>query len=98
MATYCGPGDYGNECWKARSGPKEKRCANSTLDLYFAVDFFCCDQDTKGFEVNSNDFVGINRFFFADDIVFNSTVNILIYHHNYIALSIIVHFNSDHNY
>ncbi|GFG09720.1 hypothetical protein IFM61392_06029 [Aspergillus lentulus] len=58
MATYCGPGDYGNECWKARSGPKEKRCANSTLDLYFAVDFFCCDQDAKGFEVNSNGFVG----------------------------------------
>ncbi|PKX96209.1 uncharacterized protein P174DRAFT_420070 [Aspergillus novofumigatus IBT 16806] len=58
MATYCGPGDYGNECWKARSGPKEKRCANSTVDLYFAVDFFYCDQDAKGFEVNSNGFVG----------------------------------------
>lgn len=38
--------------------PQGKRCANGTLDLYFAVDFFCCDQDAKGFEVNSNGFVG----------------------------------------
>ncbi|KAF7166984.1 hypothetical protein CNMCM5623_000472 [Aspergillus felis] len=58
LDTYCPPNQSSTKCWKTPTVPQEKRCANSTWNLYYASDFFCCDQGLKAFKWVSSGFVG----------------------------------------
>ncbi|KAH2483932.1 hypothetical protein KXV28_003937 [Aspergillus fumigatus] len=58
LDTYCPPNPSSTKCWKTPTEPQEKRCANSTWNLYYASDFFCCDQKLRAFKWASNGFVG----------------------------------------